>query len=182
MSYVDVIGTYLKPGFVYRELVTGAYNKAMPPEYMHKRMVRPLQLANELRYAMMSRHGAHGLRLHAAYRASGGAKDSAHKHNRALDLDLLPKDYALKAAYYEEAVRLWCEYGHDEDIGIGLYCARDVCAGIRVHLDVGHRSYSRHWQHGTKAGKSDVIVIAERLKLHIPGRAMPVDDESEEAA
>lgn len=178
-TYADVLAPQLAPGFVYREIVNGTRRKALPPVSMWKRMLRPLQLANELRFVMMDRHGAKGLRVNAAFRATGGAGDSAHKRNRALDLDLLEQDYHLKAVYYEEGARLWCEYGHDEDLGIGFYCPRDVCAGVRIHIDVGHRPYSRHWQHGYAAGRSDVVVLSERLGLHIPGRAKPVDDESE---
>lgn len=180
-QYAAFLAPHLAPGFAFRELVTGARRKFMPPQSMWKRMVRTLELANELRYVMMT-HGAHGLRINAAYRPSGGAGDSAHIYNCALDLDLLKQDYHLTKVYYDEATKLWCEYGHNEAIGLGFYCPGDVCQGIRVHIDVGHphKKRSRFWQHGSRAGKADQIIIAKRLGLHVPGSPAPVADESED--
>lgn len=168
MSYQDVVSGALAPGFVYSELVRNDARHMMPPEKWWPRMVRPLELANLLRERMLERGLKHGIRLQAAYRPMGGAPNSAHKHNRALDLDITPGDYALKDAFYEEAVRLWCELGHDESIGLGLYCARGNQAGIRVHIDVGHASRSRTWQNVPSARPPAARVIAKRLGLAAP--------------
>lgn len=132
-------------------------------------MVRPLQLANLLRERMLLR-GARGLRIQAAFRPLGGVKTSAHKHNRALDLDLLPGDFTpeLKAAFYEEAVKLYCELGHAEVLGLGLYCARGKQAGLRVHLDAGHGFKSRTWQGVPSIRPPACHVIATRLGLTLP--------------
>ncbi len=118
-----------------------------PPQDLWHRMGPTLALANELRLWM--REGdedtaARGLRVAAAYRPTGGARLSQHKRNAALDLDLLRSDYDLTRPYYETAVRLWCEYGRDMKMGLGLYCGSGVLGGIRVHLDTGYRC--RSWQ------------------------------------
>jgi hypothetical protein len=177
-AYAEVLAPQLGHGFVIGELVKpGQRRFTLPPRSYWARMLRPLQLANELRAVMVKDHGARGLRVNAAFRPTGGAANSQHKWNRALDLDLLTSDRHLTKAYYEEAVRMWCEYGHNEPIGLGLYCRGDVCAGIRVHIDAGGYMRSRHWQHGLHAGKADQLIIAERLGLHAPGQPAPVDDE-----
>lgn len=169
MAYIDVVGPHLAPGFVYSELVKRTPRHMLPPEKWWARMVRPLQLANLLRERMLAR-GARGLRIQAAYRPMGGAKNSAHKSNRALDLDLLPGDTTpeLKSAFYEEAVKIWCEIGHDESIGLGLYCPRGKLAGLRVHIDVGHASKSRTWQNVPTVRPPAARVIAAKLGLAAP--------------
>jgi hypothetical protein len=176
-DYAACLASSLSPGFSINELVNGTRTKMLPPEHMWDRMKRPLQLANALRDVMKEKHGAPGLRVNAAFRPVGGARNSMHKMNRALDLDLLPGDYKLTHVYYEEAVRLWCTLGRDEPIGLGLYCPGDACNGIRVHIDSGFYPRSRHWQHGAHAGKADQIIIANRLGLLLPGDPIPVLDE-----
>jgi len=177
-EYRTAIEHALYPGFGFAEICRpGSRTHQLPPESMWKRIIRPLQLANELRKTMIEK-GAKGLRCNAAYRPEGGAANSQHKHNRALDLDLLPGDYNLTKVYYEEAVRLWCCYGHNERMGLGLYCARDVQQGIRIHIDIGF--YTRTWQHGSGAGQADALIIADRLGLDLPvgKHTNDVDDES----
>jgi len=167
VTYEEVIKDHLSPGFDYGELVKpGNRRFVLPPKHMWRRMFAPLALANRLRDRMMEL-GAGGLVINAAYRPLGGAPNSQHKFNRALDLDLLPQDMteAMKSMYYEEAVRLWVSAG-EHRVGLGLYCARDACAGRRVHLDVGYRT--RTWQHGYAAGSPDALLIAERLGLEVP--------------
>ncbi len=118
--------------------------KAPPPD-LWQRMGPTLALANELRLWMREGDdGARGLRVAAAYRPTGGARYSQHKRNAALDLDLFPSDYDLTRDYYEAAVRLWCEYGRDLKMGLGLYCSSNRRDGIRVHIDTGYRC--RSWQ------------------------------------
>lgn len=178
-DYRATIARALAPGFGFAEICRPHNRRfVLPPERMWPRIIRPLQLANELRAIMIKDHGANGLRCNAAYRPDGGAPNSQHRHNRALDLDLLPRDYGLTRVYYEEAVRLWCEYGHNERFGLGLYCSRDVQQGIRVHIDIGY--YTRTWQHGAGTGRADAFLIAERLGLDVPvgKRTREVDDES----
>lgn len=184
-DYAAMLAPHLSPGFGFREVYDGTRTKRLPPRPLWPRIVRTLQLANELRYAMVNEHGAKGLRINAAYRPDGGAKNSQHKFNRALDLDLLPGDYHLTRAYYEEAVRLWCEHGRVDQVGLGLYCPGDHCQGIRVHIDTGW--WCRTWQHGARPGKADALIIAQRLCLTPPtakddkgGHDLICDDEGSE--
>jgi hypothetical protein len=170
-AYAEVLAPELGHGFDVGELVkAGSRRHVMPPEHTWKRMRPVLQLANNLRERMMKRRSIVGLRVNAAYRPVGGAANSQHKLNRAIDLDLFAGDArapGMQSAYYEEAVRLWvdaCKMGMR--VGLGLYCPRDYCAGIRVHLDVGY--YTRTWQHGYAAGSPDAKVIAKRLGLVVP--------------
>lgn len=177
-QYAALLEPYLAPGFAFHEIVRfGSRTKGIPPHSMWRSMIRPLQFANELRAVMVEKHGAKGLRVNAAYRPNGGAARSMHKRNRALDLDLLPGDYGLTHVYYDEAVTLWCKYGHDEALGLGIYCPKDACNGIRIHIDAGGYAKSRHWQHGSRPGIADQLIIAKRLGLHVPGHDAPVDDE-----
>lgn len=141
-------------GFAYGELVKRwSYRFREPPVDLWHRMGPTLALANELRLWM--REGetrgerARGLRVAAAYRPIGGARLSQHKRNAALDIDLLPGDYHLTNAYYETAVRFWCEYGRDTKMGLGLYCRPGREGGIRVHIDTGYRC--RTWQIASKS-------------------------------
>jgi hypothetical protein len=148
-SYLDHQGL-LGRGFAYRELVKpwgrdmrGRFRE--PPRDMWARMVPTLALANEIRLWMREgTDGARGLRVAAAFRPRGGARMSQHKRNAALDLDLLPGDYHLTHEYYRMAVRLWCEYGRDMKMGLGLYCSPRRKDGIRIHIDTGYRA--RSWQ------------------------------------
>lgn len=172
-TYQSILAPELGRGFSYGEIVAGSRTHALPPPYMRPRLVPTLALANRLRAAMLAR-GARGLRIQAAYRPKGGAALSMHKFNRALDLDLLEADDIpeMRLAYYEEGVRLWiaaCSEGLE--VGLGLYCPRDVCAGRRIHLDVGYRT--RTWQHGWAAGAPDAKLIAARLGLALPSGVRP---------
>lgn len=172
MAYLDVVGPHLGPGFVFGELVKkGSPRLAMPPEKWWPRMCRPLDLANLLRLRMLGR-GARGLRIQAAYRPEGGAKLSAHKVNRALDLDLLPGDNTpeLRRAFAEEAARLYCELGASEAIGIGMYGRPGTQATMRVHLDCGAKT--RNWLYygalKLTGKRTEMPLIAARLGLKLP--------------
>ena len=186
-TYADYLRRHnqLDRGFGFDELVKrtisdirGRY-RAPPPQHWH-RMVPTLALANELRNAMRDGYpgnpvSASGLRVAAAYRPRGGAALSQHKRNAALDLDLLPSDYDLTQVYYETAVRLWCQYGKELAMGLGLYCSAKRTGGIRVHIDTGHRC--RTWQISgrslrpyTRRGKSVPLAyhLCDRLGLVPP--------------
>jgi hypothetical protein len=180
-EYAALLAPYLKPGFVFRELVNGTQNHAMPPKSMWPRIIRPLQLANLLRDNMMMNYNAKGLLLQAGFRPKGGATTSQHKYNRALDLDLFPSDYHLAGKFATEAVRLFCKYGETESLGLGLYGRKGSCATIRVHLDVGkHETIDRGWQivggreYGLKA--SDIPAIAKLEGLQLPGMKAGLDE------
>lgn len=165
-SYEEMLAPLLGHGFAYREIVNAdKHAHSLPPRGMWTSLLPTLDLANDLRARMIKR-GASGLRINAAYRPTGGASNSQHKRNRALDLDLLLPDYGLKRDFYEEAVKLWCERGRAMHMGLGLYCAADVCMGIRVHIDTGF--YCRTWQHGGKPGVADAILIAKRNGWPLP--------------
>lgn len=171
-AYEALVGPYLAPGFTYRELVNDSLqNKRLPPQKYWTRMIRPLQLANELRTRVMSR-GARGLLIHAAYRPKGGALFSKHKVNCALDLDLLPGDYDMADEYVVEAVTMLCTLGHHENLRIGVYGKPGSCRSIRIHLDTA--AGARGWQHyGSKVlslAQSDIAKVADKIGLAIPAR------------
>jgi len=172
-DYEKFLAPHLSPGFAFRELVTGAQNKQCPPRSMWPRIVPALAFANVLRLRMMQEHGAKGLLCVAAYRPKGGAATSQHKFNRALDLDLFPSDYGLAPMFATEAVRLFCDYGSRQSLGLGLYGRPKSCATIRVHIDVGkHESADRGWQiYGSRElglAASDIATIAKREGLVLP--------------
>lgn len=177
----SILAPELGHGFDFDEIIKpGNRRFEVPPTArLCRRLVLPLRFGNALRTVMIEKHGAKGLLVHAAYRPKGGASNSMHKHARALDLDLYDQDVErLGAVYYEEAVTLAVEWGVELYIGIGLYCPLDACRGRRIHIDVGGYDHNRHWQHGYKAGRSDVLVICERLGLKWNGKH--VDDESDD--
>ena len=132
MTYADTLAPELGRGFSYGEIVKpGSTRHAMPPEYMWRRLLPTLGLANELRARMQARRTIAGLRVNAAYRPRGGAANSQHKFNRALDLDLLPGDAktpGMQTAYYEEAVKLWIDA-----------CARGLASARRDRSAAGNR-------------------------------------------
>lgn len=149
-DYIERLKIWGAPHFKPGEILANVYNKSLPPPKLWNNIVAPLFVANLLR-ARMARYEIDGLRVNAAYRPEGGASNSQHKHNRALDLDLLPSDVkripGLKNTYYREAVALWCELGGDTGdypMGLGLYCGAKLKGGIRVHIDIGYRA--RTWQ------------------------------------
>lgn len=142
-SYEGYLGglDLLGRGFVARELVRGGPRHALPPRGLWPRMVATLALANELRARMVAA-GARGLLVTAAYRPVGGEQDSQHKHNAALDLDLLPGD-ALDRVYARVAAELWREH-IDLRAGVGTYAPEGARWTRRVHIDTGYRF--RCWQ------------------------------------
>ena len=140
-------------GFSYHELVKPHHKDraekprfAEPPKGLWRRMAPTLVAANELRGWLVEGDDApRGLRVAAAYRPRGGASNSQHKRNAALDLDLMPGDYHHTHRLYETAVRFWCEFGRELKMGLGLYPAGIRRAdGIRIHIDTGYRC--RSWQ------------------------------------
>lgn len=166
----------LDRGFRFGEIVDPrTYRKTHPPEDLWPNMPPTLALGHALRTVMVEEHGARGLLVRASYRPKGSrVKDSAHPKNRALDLDLLHRDYQLASVYYEEAVKLWVAVGAELDVGLGLYCRAGNTSGIRVHFDTHHRSYPRTWQ---CSGRSFVngtgraaLRICRRLGLDPPSR------------
>lgn len=178
-EYYAILEHHGAPGFAPSEIVQFAgaaqARKALPPKALWGNMATTLDVANMLRARMVA-HGATGLVVRAAYRPIGGAPNSAHKRNAALDLDLMVRDverfhalgFDMRAIYAEEAVRLWCEHGAALQMGLGLYGPAGREWTWRVHLDtVGCRT----WQH---AGARRVLPpashrIADRLGLQLPG-------------
>lgn len=187
-EYLAYLERHGRPGFAPGEIVqfTGAAasRKAMPPRRLWARMADTLDVANELRKRMIA-HGATGLLVRAAYRPHGGAANSAHKTNAALDLDLIPGDvarikllgYDLRAIYAEEAVRLWCEHGAEHDIGLGLYGPAGRDWTWRVHIDT---TRCRTWQHaGSRVVRPPAAHgIAARLGLALPTDTDTPDEDT----
>lgn len=149
-TYSDYLGSFHffdGTGFVYRELVRPDDPRhGYPPRELWPRMVPTFLLAWQLRERMVCQ-GASGLVVHAAYRPAGGERDSQHKVNAALDLDLLSADVArdpgLTSAFARTAAALWKEQRHLK-VGVGTYAADGHETTRRVHLD----SLFRHrcWQ------------------------------------
>lgn len=177
-EYLAILEHHGRPGFAPGEIVqfrgAAQTRKAMPPRRLWSRIGPTLDAANLLRTRMVA-HGASGLILRAAYRPRGGAPNSAHKSNAAVDLDLMARDVArfhelgfdLRAIYAEEAVRLWCEHGAAMHIGLGLYGPAGRDWTWRVHLDTVR---CRTWQHaGARLVRPAAATrIAARLGLGLP--------------
>lgn len=148
-TYADYLGSFYffdNTGFVYRELVRDDPRHRYPPRELWARMVPTFLLAWQLRERMLC-HGATGLAVRAAFRPAGGERDSQHKVNAALDLDLLAADLErdgdLAAVYARTAAELWREHRHMR-VGVGTYAAEGHATTRRVHLDTGFRH--RCWQ------------------------------------
>lgn len=141
-AYLESFGV-LDRGFSFGELVRGGSPRHVrPPREMWPAMVPTLALAVELRSRMVS-FGASGLHINAAFRPEGGASDSRHKHNAALDLDLLLGDERLQLRFVEVAAEIWREHEHLR-AGAGSYAPDGRRWSGRIHLDTGWRF--RCWQ------------------------------------
>lgn len=150
VSYADYLGWHglAGPGlgFTVEELVRpGSPRHLDPPRTRWGSMVPALALAHELRRRALEA-GARGLAVHAAFRRAGGAPDSRHKYNAALDLDLLPGDERFGGAYLRLGARIFAEYGVRLQLGLGSYHAAGTAWTRRLHLDAGTRSSPRAWQ------------------------------------
>ena len=141
LSYLSSFGL-LGHGFELGELVRSGPRHMPPPMRLWRNMPATLALANELRRRMVE-VGARGLTVAAAYRPAGGAADSRHKHNQALDLDLLPGDGHLQDEYVQVAAGLWREHEHLR-MGAGTYAPDGARWSRRIHIDAGYRY--RTWQ------------------------------------
>lgn len=128
-----------------------------PPMRLWRNMPATLALAIELRRRMIAT-GARGLVVAAAHRPQGGALDSRHKFNAALDLDLLPGDERLGDEYARVAAELWREHDHLRT-GAGSYAPDGARWSRRIHLDTGWRH--RTWQGLPGGGWSARPAIAE---------------------
>lgn len=188
-EYVRILLDHGAPGFSPSELVqfNGAaqVRKAMPPRRLWANIGGALDIANILRTAMISR-GATCLIVRAAYRANGGAKNSAHKYNAALDLDLHAGDVKrvlaatgedLRLAFAEEATRLWCNLGRPLEMGLGLYGPAGRDWTWRVHVDTRG---CRTWQHaGSRIVRPPAALrIAARLRLALPNTDDTPDEDT----
>jgi hypothetical protein len=164
-TYSDYLGSFRffnNSGFIYRELVRqGDPRHGYPPRELWARMVPTFLLAWQLRERMLC-HGATGLAVRAAYRPTGGERDSQHKVNAALDLDLLAadleRDPGLAAAYARAAAELWREHKHMR-VGVGTYAAEGHETTRRVHLDSLYRH--RCWQ-GTGTDENGKATFSAR--------------------
>lgn len=179
--YLEGFGL-LGHGFVFRELVrAGSPRHVLPPPHLWHRMVPTLALAQQLRDRFVAELGGlvTGLVIAAAYRPAGGEADSQHKHNAALDLDLLPADLArdkpqgtqlhelrrpgphgqgLAYAFARLAAETWRAW-EDLDTGLGTYAPARSLWSNRVHLDTGYRF--RCWQ-GTGRNAAGAYTWARR--------------------
>ena len=142
-AYLDAHGL-LGGGFAFGELVrAGSPRHMRPPPALWPAIVPTLALALELRRRMRV-EGASGLVVAAAYRPAGGALDSRHKVNAALDLDLLADEAErLGGVYVRVAAELWRSLP-ELQIGAGTYAPEGARWSRRVHLDTRWRR--RCWQ------------------------------------
>lgn len=141
LERVDVLGK----GFGLREIVKRnplSLRFGTPPRRMWPDLALAVAVASAFRQQAIATAGVRGIRVAAAYRPFGGAKRSAHKKARALDLDRIGGD---AGEYFKCAVRFWCKWGRRLRGGLGLYTwGRTSKGGIRVHMDVRHGC--RSWQ------------------------------------
>lgn len=164
-AYLSSFGL-LEHGFALDELVRPGSPRHMgPPMRMWAAMVPTLALAIELRRRMLAA-GARGLAVAAAYRPHGGAADSRHKHNAALDLDLLPGDERLQLQYPQIAADLWLEHAHLR-AGAGTYAPDGRRWSARIHIDTGYRH--RCWQGLPGGGWSQHPAILELARAEDDG-------------
>lgn len=140
-AYLSSFGL-LDKGFRYEEIVRAGPRHQPPPLRLWSAMVPTLALVIELRRRMLTT-GAGGLVVAAAYRPVGGARDSRHKHNGALDVDLLAGDARLQRTFARVAAELWHEHAHLR-AGLGTYAPDGALWTNRIHLDTGYRF--RTWQ------------------------------------
>lgn len=172
----DVAGRGFAPG---EFVVPGSRRHGAPPARFWDNILLTIDVAADLRSELAAFPWFRGLRIAAAYRSEGGAPHSAHKSNRALDLDLLVHGGGptgrQKEAYYAAAVTVWMRWRAAGVIaGLGLYCMPLRVGGVRVHLDTNHGTrtwqywgaYRRSWRVG-QAWQSPpaAIAIANRLGL-----------------
>ena len=148
-DYLDSFGLFNGTGFVYREIVRNSPRHQLPvTRWEWARMVPTLMLAIELRDRMICA-GASGLVVRAAHRPEGGEPDSQHKHNSALDLDLLTSDIesqpSLPFEFAAIASVLWHEHKHLR-CGLGTYAPDGKTWTRRVHLDTFSKYGRRCWQ------------------------------------
>lgn len=173
-EYKAMIASRCSPGFSPEEIVNLTPRKQLPPRSMWKNILDAIDVANVLRIALISRGGS-GLLVRAAYRPIGGAANSAHKTNRALDLDVIPSDVKrckdegidLLTAFAEEATKVWAMLGYTYRMGLGLYGPKGREWTWRVHVDsMGIRT----WQHSgeNKVHPPAAITICRRLGLDPP--------------
>lgn len=137
-------------GFSFSEIYGGklSIRKRMPPRKLWPRMAMTLAAANDFRALCRFSEAAQGLKVVATYRPLGGASNSQHKHNSAIDLDRIGGEDGR--AYFRAAVEFWCEVGAKLNMGLGLYTwSSKSVSGIRVHIDTGWRC--RSWQ-GIRSG------------------------------
>lgn len=114
-----------------------------PMRAMWAAMVPALQLADMVREEL-----GHPLAVGSGYRpadyntAVGGATNSQHLHNRAVDLDLPTgfRDTSHRVAFADAVGRLWHEYGDALKMGMGVYEDNPR----RIHIDTGYRA--RFWE------------------------------------
>ncbi len=121
--------------FSYREVVNvwAGHRKMKPPKRFWYNIIPTIRAGDNLR-----EDWGRPLRIVAAYRPWGGAKNSQHRKNRAIDYDLVGDDRTDPDCV--ENFRDLCAthlsmYGKSLKMGMGFYKS----APYRVHIDTGYR-------------------------------------------
>lgn len=143
-DYLEWLGL-LGHGYEHAELVRrGSPRHLDPPRQLWSAGVVTLRLAIDLRQRMIGA-GARGLLVHAAYRTAGGATDSRHKANAALDLDLMRGDADLGPDLLRAGAAIYAGGAHLA-VGVGSYHPPRSTWTRRIHLDACTRTVRTTWQ------------------------------------
>lgn len=136
-------------GFEARELLGGQKFKALPYLREWPNMVATLRLAVEFRRRLLRlAPEARGLNVVTARRSVNARKNSAHAHNRALDLTPVGECTSkVGRAMVSVAAELYEELRHEMLVGVGTY-GRNQWTKV-VHLDAGHRARKRNHKSAT---------------------------------
>ena len=162
LRWHGVIGAEI--GFAYEEIVRRASARHLEPErHLWASAIATLRLAIELR-TLAIRFGARGLVVAAAYRPLGGASDSRHKANAAIDLDLLAADHQLGREYLRAGARIYASHAH-LGVGVGSYHPAGVDWTRRIHLDACTRQRRTCWQiHDGYVTPPAILTLAKEIR------------------
>lgn len=137
-------GATLKRYFEHGELVVPGYKRKMePPPELFAGLVLPLALALLLRQTQVAQ-GQGPLIVVATYRPNGGAKNSKHKVNAAIDVKPPRLTRAACRALMVGAGWIYRQHQH-LNVGVGTYGPHMDRIAL-VHIDAGVRKRRTSWR------------------------------------